>query len=116
MISINQVKKEYANVEGQISGMQLTSRQLSNRKKRLIFLREAIKYLGSGPSEDFIKSEKLRLRERVKAIMANYGGWDTRGKSFNNDLVKEKSYKKHMGVLEIQEQLKMIDYLLGHHN
>lgn len=78
-----------------------------------MFLQQVKYYLETRPSEEFLKSEILRLENKLDIINNNYKAWlnaDPKNKQHEKPLTV---YAKEMDVKKIKDQIETIGYILA---
>ncbi len=92
-------------------------KEISACKKKLAFIKEMVLYLESQPTEEFIKAEAKKLKNRKSVIEAAFLR-DRINDSFNRMTLKDqtkakKTYYSEMGIPKITTHLKSLNYLLS---
>jgi len=126
MKTIEQVKKELAELEGSGQGIRHTistapekisdkaEKQYKKAQKRCAFLHLCVLYLESGPNPDFVQQEKQRLKRHLSIIDGGFDEW-CKNTPCHDDKIKverKPEYNNLMGRAKIASQLKTIEYIL----
>ena len=112
MKSVDAIKKDidFCLVEIHELSILETNKTLKELKNKLKFLRTALSYIESGPNEHFVHSEKVNLLNLVEKINGRFSEW-RRNNNIYHSKNQLKIYRKEMGHINIQEQIKLLEYI-----
>ena len=111
MKTIIEIEKEISDVIKSL-GEHPTENEVRKVTRDVLFLRQIKYYLESEPREDFIKSKKSKIEERIKKIPNGYKDWQI-GRNMTKYTDPYKSYLNEMGLPELNSKLKTLNYLLS---
>jgi hypothetical protein len=98
-------------------GLALTKREIKNLTKRNEVLRELMMYLQTKPKEEFILSEKKRLKRIIVAKQSQFYNWKTL--LYGTDACamsptkQSRLFCKETGITPLRKQLKNLNFLLN---
>lgn len=126
MKTIEDVKKEQAELKAQFNGSDLTlidgvedadPRGISKARKRMTLLKEVVLYLESNPNKEFVESEQAKISERIRKIKSEFPAWKkAQTKEFLQSMTETKQKSKYhldMGLKTLNSQLQTLNYILS---
>lgn len=114
MLEINKVTNDLskAKLDFDNDSINLTKREQVSANNKILFLRHVLAYLNTFPSEEFVKSEIGRLRNRLQLINDQFKEW-VPTQYFETDKEKLKEYLKEMGVPKLKIQIKALTFIIN---
>ena len=112
MKTLSEVKNEIEQIEF-ADFSKLTEREKNRLSKRIVYLKECRNYLESGPKEDFLKSEKDRLKSQLDGKNNQYNYWLKNIAPKDVDPKNLRSmFNKECGLTKIKKQIKTLEFIL----
>lgn len=117
---IKSVKQEMADAAKEMNKLLITPSTFKYNKKRYKDLEKQLEsatvcelYLRTEPSEDFVKKEKSRIGDRLKAIDNGYKPPHNYESMPKKELTKiRRQYDKEYQVSKLKAQLKFLEFIL----
>lgn len=91
----------------------MTNYQLNKMRKRVEFLEVVKKYLESGPTAEFVASEKSKIDNIITKIKDGFNGWLEWNKDKGETYKQQRDYyEKEMELKKYKTQYKALDFIL----
>ena len=114
MKHIEELKKEVSENIKLMKQRKESNRSYSSISKKNEILKHFVTYLESNPSEEYLKSEKIKMQKIVNAKESQFEYWSNYVCPQDIIITKRRSlFNKEVGVTDLKKRIKTLNYILS---